>query len=286
MLLRAERRGKTSLWVANLSRSACILSGRALEEGAMRTNFKFSGVVAGNDQLHRLLVAPPDARFAAVHEIAPNTVTVTITNPGPNRQVSIPQYAATIIGAANGYDPAGDCNGAFMSAKFQPNNNCYAYACNIATNTFAQPGRAHGNLITAGTLNGADVQGFAEQDGLQAVGQTMAQLRAFAAARAGRGETGGHYVALMIAAADGNWPGDYHWVRCDDDLNFASWSQKDGGDQVTNFDFGGRPITDPSIANWTVNQGPAEPPHDYSDLLIDYVFYSFMFVPPTGVTII
>jgi hypothetical protein len=253
----------------------------------MRHPFKFSGMISADNTLHRMIeVTAPAVALLAAHEIAPNTVPVQITNPGPPRQVGIPQYAPTVVGDAAGYDPAHDCNGNFMSAKFQPNNNCYAYGCNIATNTFPQPGRAHGNLITAATLNGAAVQGFAEQDGLLFAGKTIAALRAFAADRAARGEASGHYVALLISAANGNWPGDYHWARCDDPLDFASWSQKDGGDQVTNFDFAGQPITDPSTANWTVNQGPADPPRDNGDLLVDYTFVCFMLVPPAGVTIL
>ncbi len=254
----------------------------------MRHPFKFSGMIAPDNILHRMIEeGAPAVALLAVHEIAPNTVPVTVTNPGPPRQVGIPQYAPTVVGTAAGYEPANDCNGNFMSAKFQPNNNCYAYGCNIATNTFPQPGRARGNLITAATLNGPAVQGLAEQDGLLFAGKTMAELKTFAANRAARGEQAGrHYVALMISAASGSWPGDYHWARCDDPVNFASWSQKDGGDQVTNFDFAGQPIADPSTANWTVNQGPVDPPRDTSDLLVDYTFFCFMFVPSAGVNIL
>jgi hypothetical protein len=202
--------------------------------------------------------------------------------------IGVPQYAPTTVGTTSGYNPAGDCGGNFMSYKFQPNNNCYAYGCNIASNTFPQPGRAHGNKITAPTLNGPSIRGFAEQDGLIYVGTTLADVRQFAAARAaGVGGLGGHFVALMISlAGDDNWPGDYHWARCDDNVNFSSWSQKDGSDQVTNFDFAGQPITDPSTANWTVNQGPVQPPKNYNDLIAAYVFYCFMFVPDGGVQII
>jgi hypothetical protein len=95
----------------------------------------------------------------------------------------------------------------------------------------------------------------------------------------------------MISAPSGAyWPGDYHWARCDNS-EFNSWSQKDGGDQVTNFDFAGNPIVDPSIANWSVNQGPIQPDKtqpgfDPNDMVVDYVFYCYMFVPDTGVNII
>jgi hypothetical protein len=252
----------------------------------MRHSFRFSGMVAPDDRLHQLVAVPPGATQMAIHEISPTTVTVTITNPGLRRQVGIAQYAPTTVGGSAGYDPSGDCNGSFMSAKYQSNNNCYAYGCNIATNTFPQPGRAHGNLITAATLNGPSIRAFAEQDGLVYAGATMVELKSFANARTTQGQADGHYVALMISSADGQWTGDYHWARCDDSTTLASWSQKDGGDQVTNFDFAGAPITDPSTANWTVNQGPANPPQDVDDLVIAYDFYCFMFVPANGVSII
>lgn len=252
----------------------------------MRRNFKFSGMIAPDDTLHRMVHVEPSTSLMSQHEIAPNVVTVTITNPGPTRQIGIPQYAAPVVGTGAGYDPAGDCGGSFMSAKYQPNNNCYAYACDIAANSFPQPGRAHGNLITGATLNGQSVQAFAEKDGLIAVGTSLSDLKSFAATRSAKVGGGGHYVALMISAADGIWTGDYHWARCDDPVNYSSWSQKDGGDQVTNFDFAGQPITNPATANWTVNQGPVNPPTETNDLVVDYVFFSFMFVPQGSVTIL
>jgi hypothetical protein len=253
----------------------------------MTRAFKLSGMIAPQDSLHQFVAISPGAAPPPQHQIAPNTVNVTITDPGPQRQIGIPQYAPTVVGTGAGYDPGGDCSGSFMSAKFQPNNNCYAYACDIASNTFAQPGRASGHLITAATLTGPAVQAFAEHDGLIHVGKTVADIKAFAAARTASGDVGGHFVALMISLpGNGNWPGDYHWARCDDRVNFASWSQKDGGDQVTDFDFAGQPITDPSTANWSVNQGPVNPPADASDLVVEYDFYCFMFVPPNSVNII
>lgn len=264
----------------------------------MRAPFRFSGIIAPENTRHRVLVVslPGPASHRQVseitalklkgNEIAPTIVTVTITDSGSPYTIGIPQYAPTIVGSGGGYDPAGDCNGSFMSAKFQPNNNCYAYACDIATNTFAQPGRAHGSLIPAPAMDGPTVQAHAEKDGLVFAGKTIADVKADAAKRAGLGQTGGHYVALMVSPPSGGWPGDYHWARCDDPVSFASWSQKDGMDQVTNFDFAGKAIADPSTANWIVNQGPANPPQDQSDMLVTYNFHCFMFVPGSGIAII
>src|SRR3954469_13471686 len=99
--------------------------------------FKFSGRIAPHDQLHQLVqAAGPEA---ADQVIAPNYVNI----PGVG---NVPQYATTVAGPLVGYDPAGDCDGYFMSASFQPNNNCAAYSCVVASNSFAQPGRMHGYL--------------------------------------------------------------------------------------------------------------------------------------------
>jgi len=59
----------------------------------------------------------------------------------------------------------------------------------------------------------------------------------------------GHFVALMISEEIPGllWPGDYHWCRSSNNEQ-SSWSQKDGSEAVTNFDFKGSPITDPRNA--------------------------------------
>ncbi len=114
----------------------------------------------------------------------------------------------------------------------QPYNNCYNYANNQATNTFAQPGRATGNPITALTCPG--VQPSAQSDGLNPVGGFSGKLTA--------GQ--GWYVALVVA------PGyDYHWYRQDD---VGCWSHKPGQTTARNTDNSGNPITDPK----TCDRGP------------------------------
>lgn len=114
----------------------------------------------------------------------------------------------------------------------QPYNNCYNYANNQATNTFAQPGRATGRPITSLTCGG--VQPSAQSDGLQP-----------SAGFAGKLAPGkGWYVALVI------WPGqDYHWYRQD---NVGCWSHKPGQTAARNTDNSGNPILDPR----TCDRGP------------------------------
>ena len=272
-----------------------------------RKQFKFSGRIAPQDQFHQFTTAatpgdPPDE-----HYLAPTTVNVNITVPPNTGTIGVPQYSPTVFGGtADGYNPAGDCGGNFMSCNFQPNNNCYAYGCNITPNTFPQPGRQSGYLLTAADFNlpfdtlGQLVASYAGYDGLTLIGTSMAEVTEFKSSKLAESNSDhltipGHFVALMISpAGDANWPGDYHWARCDNSSGaLDSWSQKDGNDQVTNFDFAGNPITDPSKANWTVNQGPVEPslqqpnpPDPGEDQVVEYAFYCFMYVPNTGVNII
>ncbi|QMU55163.1 MAG: hypothetical protein GKS07_09900 [Nitrosopumilus sp.] len=234
-----------------------------------KPKFKFSGMVADHDHLHVVSAVGEET-------IAPKYVDV----PGIG---SIPQYSPTVTGTEPiMYNPPGDCDGNFMSYRFQPNNNCYNYSTNIATNSFAQPGRKHGTKIT---IDGEVVTNAAIQDGLIAIGNTtetkVSELKDLTP------DNPGHFVALMISIPDHsvNWPGDYHWARCDDLAN-SKWSQKDGGDQVTNFDFAGNPISDPSTANWTVNQGPGMIQGNNDDVVVEYKFYTYMYSPYGKVDII
>ena len=240
------------------------------------TRYRLSGMIHEDDPRFAVLGPEKIATLAASEQIPPTYVTV----PG-GRQV--PQYAPTVFGTSIAYDPAGNCAGNFMSYRFQENNNCYNYSCNIASNSFAQPGRMNGVFLTSPPTGPAVVQG-AMLDGLQEIQSTDPQELA---ARAKAQDGVGHYVALMISDADSSvgWPGDYHWARCDQTDSVDSWSQKDGGDQVTNFDFAGNPITWPPTANWTVNQGPLLQGNP-NDIVVSYYFYTFMWVPPTGVQII
>jgi hypothetical protein len=103
-------------------------------------------------------------------------------------------------------------------------NNCYNYANDKITNTFAQPGRGSGQVgpypPTCSATGAA-----AQRDG---------QVSVPAAAST---PGSGHYVALVI------WPGrDYHWYRLD---NNAQWSHKPGQTAARNTDNNGHLITDP-----------------------------------------
>jgi hypothetical protein len=111
----------------------------------------------------------------------------------------------------------------------QPKNNCYNYANNQATNTFAQPGRATGHMYTA--INCDQVSAGATSDGLTACGGFADALAAGS----------GWYVGLVI------WPGhDYHWYRQD---ACGCWSHKPGQTAARNTDNAGATISDPQACD-------------------------------------
>jgi hypothetical protein len=67
------------------------------------------------------------------------------------------------------YDPKSDVQGYFVS--HQTENNCYNYANDVATDTFAQPGRGSGQKWSVDTC--ADINASAIRDGLEWVGTEM-----------------------------------------------------------------------------------------------------------------
>jgi hypothetical protein len=239
--------------------------------------FKYSGRIEPGSERHSL---KSEAKSGAL--IAPNYAYNEWT-----QKFDIPQYAPTVVGRAQGYDPGGDCQGNFMSFKYVVDNNCYAYACCIATNSYAQPGRASAgssDLRVPENFTPTTIRNNATLDGLLYVGADLPDPR--------KSPGPGHLVALLLSAAVSRSGGDplangdvdYHWVRCDDPDHYASWSQKDGDGQVTNYDFAGQPIEDPRRANWTVNQGPSD--LDPTELSMSYEFVCFLWVPQQGVHII
>lgn len=93
-------------------------------------------------------------------------------------------------------------------------NNCYNYATNEPTNSFAQPGRAHGVKIAGHRCD--QVARGAIADNLVPVDSTDDKLE------------NGHYVALVL------WPDqDFHWYRKD---TSGYWSHKPGSTRVRDWD--------------------------------------------------
>ena len=117
-----------------------------------------------------------------VHEHASSRITTIARFRGAGEPLACPPCKAA---DAPAYRP-GDWN-------WEPReqwNNCYNYANNNATNTFAQPGRAHGIPLPK-RYRCADVQHGAEADGLQQTSSFSYQLA----------PGSGWFVALVVLAA-------------------------------------------------------------------------------------
>lgn len=117
----------------------------------------------------------------------------------------------------------------------QFNNNCYNYASNYRTDTFAQPGKAAGKQYTS--LSGCTV----------AAGKISAKDGAIAddllntPGADNKCPATGHLVALVIAPN-----ADFHWYRKGSN---GYWSHKPGSTAATKYDNSGKLITDPRTAN-------------------------------------
>jgi hypothetical protein len=116
------------------------------------------------------------------------------------------------------------------SAIVQRCNNCYNYACNKRTDTFARPGMAGGRPFTAFTC--MDLTNAALADGLRAIDCDLAC------------PAGSYKKALVL---DPDLPvRDYHWYRQDRD---GTWSHKPGQAKATNVDATQSRILDPRTAD-------------------------------------
>jgi hypothetical protein len=130
------------------------------------------------------------------------------------------------------FDPVGDNFGCFVQR--QTLNNCYNYATDVLTNTFAQPGKGSTGLEPI-DFTCLEIITAAIKDGLEYVGMKIEKKL-----------EKGHYVALLI------WPdNDFHWVRLDEE---GTWSHKPGEGNIINTDSNGFVLYDPSVqyfGNWT-----------------------------------
>jgi len=190
-------------------------------------------------------------RQAAALNLIPNTVVEHVNQEvsrlqGLNLGRPFPPQAASALksqavcnpppavrGPDNGtvYDPQHDANGCFVTA--QTMNNCYNYGCDVATNTFAQPGRGTGHKWDDNTCDA--MREAATRDGLVWAGTTLPSGQPAV----------GHNVALLI------WPDtNFHWIRMDS-VPAGYWSHKAGQTPVRNTDNNGHKITDPSKSDFS-----------------------------------
>ncbi len=113
----------------------------------------------------------------------------------------------------------------------QHNNNCYNYANNKRTDTFAQPGLAAGAMYTQ--LACKSTYDAAVADGLTPMPASGICPKSSSSEKC--------KIALVVAPG---W--DYHWYRLD---SGGMWSHKPGGTRATNVDNSGNPISNPETAN-------------------------------------
>jgi hypothetical protein len=118
--------------------------------------------------------------------------------------------------------------------NIRSNNNCYNYASNKRTNTFAQPGRGCGHMYTAITC--AEVTRAALCDGLHRRFDCFPD-----------GEKPRYLVALVVAPGPGFV--DYHWYRKQKE---GFWGHKPGGTAARNVDNSNHVIFNPE----TCDRGP------------------------------
>lgn len=131
--------------------------------------------------------------------------------------------AACII-ANTPYNP-----GFWNNPAVQPNNNCYNYAMNFRSDTFAQPGRISGHPFNI--IDCAHVAAAANWDGCTAVCNGSNKN-----------------VALVI------WPNvDYHWYRRHSE---GFWGHKPGGTAARNVDNANQLINGSTRTPANCNRGP------------------------------
>jgi hypothetical protein len=116
------------------------------------------------------------------------------------------------------------CTGSTGSWRCQCNNNCYNYATNIRTDTFAQPGRGSGRQIGAMDCNSLRQAAFYDN----VMDAPYADNRCV---------PGNALIAGVI------WPNrDFHWYRKNQD---GYWTHKPGQTRATSYDNSGHLIADP-----------------------------------------
>jgi len=109
-------------------------------------------------------------------------------------------------------------------------NNCYNFACNQRTDTFAQPGRAHGYSLSS--VNCPDVDTGALRDGNHRWGDCFPRT------------DWGLWITAMVTGTIGGFR-DYHWYRLH---TGGKWCHKPGGTPAVDYDSCNRPIYDPRTA--------------------------------------
>jgi hypothetical protein len=167
----------------------------------------------------------PRAQIA--EDIFPQPAEPAPEEPAERADVEATAAVPACVIANTAYNPA-----FWNTATVQPKNNCYNYAMNWRSDTFAQPGRISGHIWTA--INCANVGTAANWDGCKTT-------------CSGSNKN----VALVIAPGPGFV--DYHWYRRHSN---GFWGHKPGGTAARNTDNIGRVINGTTLTPANCNRGP------------------------------
>ncbi|HEX8369481.1 MAG TPA: hypothetical protein VF604_13125 [Pyrinomonadaceae bacterium] len=175
-----------------------------------------------NDSL--ALDAPTDRGFeTSVNSLEPN---IPLNAPRPKDNATASLVCGPLVYTS-------DTNFSFWNDGFSiRRNNCYNYAANYKSNTFAQPGRISGvqwtSLADCSTVPGSVSYG-ADADGFETACYPSGNEL---------------YVCLVLWANN-----DFHWYRL---AANSHWCHKPGQTAARNYDNSGNLISDPA----TCNRGP------------------------------
>jgi hypothetical protein len=178
--------------------------------------------------------AAPDSELGDASRAAPDSDSKTLAaaaaacwNPAAVIGSDASSWTAATVGSCG--VELGAFNPTFWNAAgTRPYNNCYNYATNRRTDTFAQPGRA--TCAGTSTMACANVSAGAVSDGALPAGTCASST-----------EAPRWYIALVI------WPGyDYHWYRRQSN---GYWGHKPGSTAAKNTDDSGNIIYNPQTAN-------------------------------------
>jgi hypothetical protein len=165
------------------------------------------------ERLERFVAKPPRPRRPKPRPNPPNPLRTTVNDTKCQKC----QYEVSQFNPAFWNNPA-----------VQPHNNCYNYARNWRTDTFAQPGRAHG--AQTGTMACANVTTAAMADGLRKRCNCLPQSE--------------YPRRLMALVIDPGW--DYHWYR---HQRGGFWGHKPGQTAARNVDNSNVVIANPETCD-------------------------------------
>jgi hypothetical protein len=154
----------------------------------------------------------------------------------------------------------------------QTDNNCYNYATDSRTDTFAQPGRAGNRTIDWNMFSCEEVMAAASADGLVLVRQEDCDK-----------DCPKDHIKVMLFVDDEDDPlqpgddKDYHWYRQDVGGN---WSHKPGQTKATNLDDSKKRIADPRKADTDTRRDFDR--DDRFDWGYNYKFCACFCVPPSA----